>query len=403
MKKILVITPFLYTDDIHIEATPVVNYFAQSWVRQGFDVRVIHLPSLFPRWMRIVARPFLKKLETKLSATINCDDIKERIYVDEGVKTYRIPMIKLKPHARYSKSVINKTVEKINQFLDNEQFSPDVLLTHWINPGVEILDILKTRFNVVSSLVLHTDGRDFQTIFKDDAKYYRERMDIIGFRSESLKKGYEKLYGTPPKWFICYSGIPDNVIGDEAIIKNFKNRFIFVGNLRKRKNPDAIIKAISKVYSKEDDFTMTYIGEGALEPEIKSIARENNFTDNQVILKGYQPRNMVLEQLKHSDVLIMISSKEVFGLVYLEAMAMGCIPIGSKGEGIDGVIINGKNGFLVTPGDEEELAKVLSHIRQMSENERKEMIKAAFETAQKMTDTAVAAEYINNVFQLGGL
>ena len=45
------------------------------------------------------------------------------------------------------------------------------------------------------------------------------------------------------------------------------------------------------------------------------------------------------------NVWIMISKNETFGLVYLEAMARGCITIGSRNQGIDGVINHGVNGF----------------------------------------------------------
>ena len=50
--------------------------------------------------------------------------------------------------------------------------------------------------------------------------------------------------------------------------------------------------------------------------------------------------------LGQSDVFVLPSVNETFGMVYLEAMSQGCIPIGTSGEGIDGIIENGKNGYL---------------------------------------------------------
>ena len=55
----------------------------------------------------------------------------------------------------------------------------------------------------------------------------------------------------------------------------------------------------------------------------------------------------------------MISKEETFGLVYLEAMSMGCITIASKNEGMEGIIIDGENGFLCTAGDDDELASII--------------------------------------------
>ena len=54
----------------------------------------------------------------------------------------------------------------------------------------------------------------------------------------------------------------------------------------------------------------------------------------------------------------MISSNEVFKLVYLEAMAQGCIVIASKGGGFDGINVDGQNGFLCEPGDSEQLESI---------------------------------------------
>ena len=57
-------------------------------------------------------------------------------------------------------------------------------------------------------------------------------------------------------------------------------------------------------------------------------------------------REEVIRQMDNHDVFVMISRNETFGLVYLEAMARGCITIASRNEGFDGVIEHGVNGFL---------------------------------------------------------
>ena len=55
----------------------------------------------------------------------------------------------------------------------------------------------------------------------------------------------------------------------------------------------------------------------------------------------------------------MPSYPEGFGIVYLEAMASGCITIGTEGEGIANLIKNGENGFLVPPDDPDDIAAVM--------------------------------------------
>ena len=55
----------------------------------------------------------------------------------------------------------------------------------------------------------------------------------------------------------------------------------------------------------------------------------------------------------------MPSIPEGFGIAYLEAMASGCITIGTEGEGIADLIVSGKNGFLVPPDDPDSIVRVI--------------------------------------------
>lgn len=90
----------------------------------------------------------------------------------------------------------------------------------------------------------------------------------------------------------------------------------------------------------------------------------------------------------------MVSAHEAFGLVYVEAMAKGCITIATKGQGIDGVIIDGVNGFLCEPNNPEALAKVINRIKSLSTEELNSISKKAVKTASELTDRKVAETYI---------
>lgn len=65
---------------------------------------------------------------------------------------------------------------------------------------------------------------------------------------------------------------------------------------------------------------MSFIGRGVEAAKITKCAKRLNIEDK-VHLLGYMERTQVVEHLKNSAVFIMISRKETFGLVYLEAMA----------------------------------------------------------------------------------
>lgn len=106
--------------------------------------------------------------------------------------------------------------------------------------------------------------------------------------------------------------------------------------LIKRKYPSIIITAIAQSFSGEN-FEPHYIGEGNEKASIERIVQDYNVVDK-VHLHGRIQREQVVEILDESDVFVMISKNEAFGLVYLEAMARGCITISSRREGFDGNI-----------------------------------------------------------------
>ena len=99
-----------------------------------------------------------------------------------------------------------------------------------------------------------------------------------------------------------------------------------------------------------------------------------------------------------ADCFAMVSSPETFGLTYLEAMACGCYTIGSKGEGIDGVLVDGENGKLVTPGSVEELAAALELYFKAPDKVR-DMQKRAVETAGSLTEEKVAGMMLKDALQ----
>lgn len=144
------------------------------------------------------------------------------------------------------------------------------------------------------------------------------------------------------------------------------------------------------------NFKFNIIGEGPLHEKINGIIKNNGLTST-VNLLGRIDRSAIISYLDQSDIFVMISSEEVFGLVYIEAMARGCIVIASKKEGMEGIIHHGENGFLVTAGDEQELTEMINHINKMSAKERGIISKRAIETAKGMTDYKVAYEYLNMV------
>jgi len=79
-----------------------------------------------------------------------------------------------------------------------------------------------------------------------------------------------------------------------------------------------------------------------------------------VRMAGRLAEDRLAEAYRTHHVLAVPSQHEGFGIVYLEAMGFGVVPIGSRTGGAAEVIEHGKSGCLVTPGDSRGLADTIA-------------------------------------------
>lgn len=393
--KIYVVTPIYPADTNSTAFTPLVHYFTREWVKQGNEVTVFHLCADYPSLFYLFARKFNRVLDAKLGIV---PTLAPRSYaeVNESVNVVHVPLPKFKPHGRFSKKALKKAIETISKYVDNNR--PDCLVGHWSNPTLEVEYLLKQKYGIPTCLVFHERSTTILNYYQADAMEMIDSLDLIGFRSRSLKQNFEAAFGSSKSSFMAYSGVPDNYVTSmDSSIRMYKDvkKYIFVGSLIERKCPAEILYALTNNYP-DKDFTMTYVGEGREDQKIKKLATELGVSGS-VYLLGRVPREDIVQHLKNSDVFIMMSKREVFGLVYLEAMSVGCIPVASRNEGFDGIIVDGYNGFLCDAGDVNSLSLTLARIKQMSSDRLKEISSNAIQTAISMTDSSVAKDYADHL------
>jgi poly(glycerol-phosphate) alpha-glucosyltransferase len=105
-------------------------------------------------------------------------------------------------------------------------------------------------------------------------------------------------------------------------------------------------------------------------------------------LRGYSPD--ARDRLADTSFLLMTSRSEGFGLVLLEAMAAGCLPIAYDVRyGPAELIEHGKNGFLVRSGSVRGLAHAITRLLRLPPERLEEMRRNARRTAERFTDEAV--------------
>lgn len=399
--KILFIST-MYPNNLR-PGTGVCHYFTKQWVAMGYDVKVIYIRSMFPRIYTDLARLFpklaLKYVGNHVEMDRNMSVLKEE---KDGIPVYSMPIYKYVPHGKYPQRSINKCLNTIVGILKDVNFTPDDIIGHFYNPTLEIVGRLKQLYPEAKTCVsIHELYPEvIKNCYPKNYKDIINGVDVIGFRSVPIKQRFEELFGSDHKSFVCWSGTPELYLKTAPVKeREFTNsalsKFVYVGQTIKRKFPKETVEGIHKACG--ENFSLVYVGSNDLGyPETKEYV-DNNHLNNQVTFAGKLPREEIIKYYDQSECFILISKWEVFGLVYLEAMSRGCITIASKGEGMEGIIEHGVNGYLCEPGNAEELSSIIKRINALSGAEKQAISERAKETAKELSDYNVAKRYLKAV------
>ena len=135
---------------------------------------------------------------------------------------------------------------------------------------------------------------------------------------------------------------------------------ISIGRLVKRKGFEFLIKAIKNT---PDNIHALIIGEGPEKDNLVNLAKELNVS-GRIHFLGFVSEIEKFQYLQNSDVYVLSSLHEGFGIVLQEAMQVGLPIISTDNGGQVDFIKEGKNGYLVHFGDVEALASVINKFEQ---------------------------------------
>ncbi len=196
-----------------------------------------------------------------------------------------------------------------------------------------------------------------------------ENADRIVAVSEEMRKDIIRYFDVDEEKIIkIYNGIDLNqyhqVESREALNKYNINKdyILFVGRLSRQKG---IIHLLEAVEYLEDDIQIVICAgkpdtEDLLQ-EVESLVEQN---ENVIWINKMLAREEVIELYSQARVFVCPSIYEPFGIINLEAMACKTPVVASSVGGIKEVVVDGKTGLLVPPGDSQELARAISNLLQ---------------------------------------
>ena len=134
-------------------------------------------------------------------------------------------------------------------------------------------------------------------------------------------------------------------------------RLVYVGNVDKNKNIKLTVDAMEQL--NRDGWKVTLKVIGPITEE--SVYNEIKDNPNVQYIKR-QPKEELIKCYRESDIFVMPSHHETFGLVYAEAMSQGLPVIYTRGQGFDGHFEDGKVGLPTSDTDAKVLAKTIQSI-----------------------------------------
>lgn len=388
------VTPLYPLPTKENNCTYVCHFFTREWVKMGYNVVVVHTQPIHCWMWHLAVRLFGKRLSNFFGGgNFYARKIKHtEHYVMDDVPVYRVPIYKFIPRGRYPAKSVAKLVNDVHKILNGLDFVPDVIVGHMT--AIEIIPEINKKYHTKTCMVAHGVLNKIKERYPDWEAMI-DSYDSWGFRAIPIKAAFEKKFKEVKKPFCCYSGIPERFLSNQNTHTFDKplSRFLYIGDLIARKHPISLLQALPVCGG---DYCIKYLGEGAERGQLEKYIKEHNLNKH-VELVGRVNRDLVTNYLDEAECFIMISSGEAYGLVYLEAMARGCITVASRNEGFDGIIKDGENGFLCEAGNPEELKSIINKINALTPKERLEISEKGLKTARNMTDYLMAREYVENL------
>ena len=246
----------------------------------------------------------------------------------------------------------------------------DILIQDELNHPSLIRANRKPHPYPIISLVHHLRCSELRLKWQNDLyrvveKKYLHSVDGFIFNSETTKKVVHGVVGNNLPEVVAFPPTDrfGEAIAEEEIEERSKKkelRILFLGNVIERKGLHTLLQAMQQlpVTSYQLDVVGSLTTDSTYAKKMQDFVMAHNLS-SRVTFHSSLNNQPLIEKLKSAHVLVVPSSYEGFGIVYLEGMGFGLPAIGTTLGAASEVIEDGKTGFLIQPGDAQSLAEKL--------------------------------------------
>lgn len=300
------------------------------------------------------------------SQPVRLDILEENIYYHE-VNVQDYPLFQYQPYElALSSRMVNVALK----------YKLDLLHVHYAIPHAYAAymakQILKEK-NIQLPVITTLHGTDITLVgknpsYKEAVTFSINNSDIVTSVSESLRQDTLAIFNIRREIEVIHNFVDLSMYGhNKSCRSNFatpdQKIITHISNFRKVKRIGDIVRTFYLVQQKVDT-VLLMIGEGPEKEKARMQAQELGIIDRVKFLGKTSEIERVLEM---SDLFILPSEKESFGLSALEAMAASVPVISSNTGGLPEVNIDGETGFTADVGDVSTMAEKAIYLLQHEE------------------------------------
>lgn len=222
-----------------------------------------------------------------------------------------------------------------------------------------VVAVRNTDVNDFLKKMIHLRKRGLKTLLAAKEVFFLSdayRRQVFGkyipqkYQEEIKKKTHIIPNGIDEFWF-------ENTPEQGKAIDKKHIKLVYAGRIDKNKNIPTTQKAMEILRKQGYEATLTVVGKVQDEKELQIIKNDPYTT-----CLPAMPKEKLIEVYRASDIFVMPSYTESFGLVYAEAMSQGLPVIYSKGQGFDGQFTEGTVGYHVDSGSPDDVAAGIKRV-----------------------------------------